>query len=172
MLSTTILGMTTLSKTSLGFRHPNLFKTLLSIVFVNFTIAFFLVTGEAQNLINFSKIPDQGIVPPLWAWAIGFFVAGLFVLGGVFTKYYRLTRYGLTMCAGIGAFWAFGFIINYLTGEIRGISAPILWTFYTLICMTVASEPAANPLSATLQHDIKATMDDHASKVKKNGMVK
>ncbi len=164
--------MTTLGKTGLGFRHPNLFKTLLSIVFVNFAIAFFLLTGEAQNLINFSKIPEKGIVPPLWVWAIVFAISGGLILSGILSKYYRLARYGLVMCAGLGAFWAFGFVINYLTGDIKGISAPILWTFYTLICMTASNEPAANPLSATLQHDIRATMDDHESKVKKNGLVK
>ena len=148
-------------KDSIIYTHPNLFKTLLSIVFVNLSIGVLLMTGEVQNLIGFTKLPKDGIIPPLPFWGFVFIIAGLLICIGIARKKnYKFTRLGLTISAAIGGFWAFGFVINYLTGAIHGISAPILWAFYTLICMTVSKEPDANPLSVVLQKDIHETLQN------------
>lgn len=154
---------------SLAKRHPNLFLYLLAIVFANFMLAYFLNTGSPQQLINFAKLPEKGIIPPLWFWGDIFGVAGVLILVGALSKYYRFARWGLIISAGIGFFWGYGFIINFLTGDIRGITAPVMWPFYVMMCIITSREPTANPLSAALQNDIRSTITQHTNQVKRNG---
>lgn len=144
---------------TLPFRHPNLFKTLLAIVFVNFLVGGALIFGDPRELLGFSKLPTAGIIPPLGFWGIVFVITGLMILiGATTTRVYRLARYGLIVSAAVGAFWGFGFIIQFYVHNGVGISPPILWIFYTMICITASSEPTANPLSQVLQNDIHTTL--------------
>lgn len=152
--------------------HPNLFRVLVGIAVVNIIMAIMLINDDPQRLINFRRLPEQGIVPPLSFWAFLFGMAGLMILVGAFLRgRYAWARRGLIISAAVGGFWAFGFIIQYMQGTILGISAPLLWSFYTYICITATNEPSLNPLSAVLQQDISTTLqnDSHTNGAKENG---
>lgn len=154
-MSAIIRGMAT----TLPFRHPNLFKTLMAIVFVNFLIGVALIFGTPQDLLGFSKLPAAGIITPLGFWGIIFIVTGLMILiGSLKTSFYKVTRMGLIASAAVGGFWGFGFVIQFYVHNGVGISPPILWIFYSMICITASSEPTANPLSQVLQNDIHTTL--------------
>lgn len=138
--------------------HPNLLRITGAIAFVNFVMGILLAIDDPQRLINFRRLPESGIVPPLPFWGAVFFVAGLLLTYGLIRNKPNWTRQGLVVSAAVGGFWAFGFIIQYYSGDILGISAPLLWTFYTYIAITATKEPFVNPLSAALQQDIHTTL--------------
>lgn len=138
--------------------HPNLLRINGAIAFVNFVMAILLFVDDPQRLINFRRLPESGIVPPLPFWGVLFGFAGLLIVIGIVRNWTSWTRQGLVISSAIGGFWAFGFIIQYWSGTILGISAPLLWLFYTYIAITATKEPFVNPLSAALQQDIHTTL--------------
>lgn len=156
-------------KITLRVKHPNLFKMLMLIVGVNLIISIALITFPPLTLIAFRQLPERGIIPPLWFWGIIFGVAGLTILYGVLSNKFRWTRRGLIASSAVGSFWSFGFIMQFIAGTIPGISAPLLWTFYTGICIITAGEPAVNPLSALLSKDIHDTLVTEADKQRGQG---
>lgn len=141
--------------------HPNLFRVIMGIAGVNIVMAALLLSDSPERLINFRRLPEQGIVPPLSFWAIMFGIAGIAIIYGALKKgAYKWARRGLIVSAAVGGFWAFGFTLQYFAGTILGISGPLLWSFYTYIAIAATNEPALNPLSAALQQDIHKTLHD------------
>lgn len=131
--------------------HPTLFKLVCTLAAVNLIISIFLILGSPQALINFSRFPETGIVPPLYVYSIGWIIAAWMLMHGLKgNSSYRWTRRGLTLSAMIGGFWAFGFWTSFITGRILGISAPLLWSFYSAVCVVITGEPAINPLSVLI----------------------
>lgn len=142
----------------LARKHPNLFKTILLVGTSNLLIALFEILDPKRASISFNRITSIALVHRPAFWATLFTVAAAFCLGGIFTHKYQLARVGLMISAAIGAFLSIGFWVSYFSTSVIGISAPIIWTFYALICIINSSEPTANPLSAALQQDIHQTL--------------
>lgn len=142
-------------QTAISKTHPTLFKLIVLIALVNFGISAFLIAGDPQVLINFKEFPENGIVPPLWVYAIAWTVAGAMLLYGLKGNgMYKWTRRGLTLSSMIGGFWAFGFWTSFYVGNILGISGPFCWTIYSALCVIMTGEPVINPLSAVVSNGI------------------
>lgn len=140
------------TKSPIRKTHPTLYRLIFLLAIVNIVISVFLAFGEPASLINFKKIPDEGIFPPLWFYSIPWTIASVWLLHGLSGNgNYKWTRRGLTLSAMVGGFWAFGFVASFLTGRILGISAPLLWSMYAALCVIVTNEPVINPLAAAIQ---------------------
>lgn len=142
----------------LRHRHPNLFKTILVVGLSNLVIAGFTLFNSPKASISFTRITSISLVHQSYFWYILFFFAAVLCLFGALTTKYILARIGLIFSAAIGGFLALGFWLSYFSAGVIGISAPVIWTFYTLICIINSSEPTVNPLSAVLQQNIHTTI--------------
>lgn len=136
---------------SVRVRHPKLFRNLMAICFVNIVISAAILFGSYQLVISFRNVPATPIFPPLWFytlfWLIG---AAMILFGSLKPKEYKWARRGLVLSSMVGAFWAFGFWASLVNGTTVGISAPLFWTFYTIIVYTSITEPPINPITASL----------------------
>jgi hypothetical protein len=146
---------------SLHKKHPNLFRMILLVAVSNLTIASFVALDSPKASISFTRILSIGLVHHPIFWVTLFTVSGILLLLGSFgCNKYMFARIGLVMSAGIGSFLALGFWLSYFSGNVVGVSAPVIWTFYTFVCIINSSEPTVNPLSATLQQNIHTTLQD------------
>lgn len=139
-------------------RHPNLFKTILLVGVSNLIIATFTLLDSPRAAISFTRITSIAFVHHPKFWFVLFFIAALMCLHGALTPKYQMARVGLVLSAAIGGFLAIGFWISYFSTGTIGVSAPVIWSFYTLVCIINSSEPTVNPLSVVLQQDIHKTL--------------
>lgn len=139
-------------------KHPNLFKTILLIGISNMIIAGFTLFDSPRASLSFMRITSIGIVHQAYFWYVLFFIASILCLHGALTTKYLMARIGLVFSAAIGGFLALGFWLSYFSARVVGISAPVIWSFYTIICIINSSEPTINPLSVALQQDIHKTL--------------
>jgi hypothetical protein len=140
-------------------KHPTLFKTILLIAISNLLISAFTLFDSPKASLSFTRITTIGALHSPAFWYISFAFTGVFCLHGALTSKYFMARVGLALSSALGGFLAIGFWLSYFTSpKAVGISAPVVWSFYTLICIINSAEPAANPLSATLQQNIHKTI--------------
>lgn len=154
----------------LSRKHPTLFKSVLLVACSNLIIAGFTLFDSPRASLSFTRITSIALVHEPLFWFTAFFIAGVICLHGALTTKYSMARAGLIMSAAIGAFLALGFWLSYFSANIVGISAPVIWSFYTLICIINSSEPMVNPLSAALQQDIHKTLDEHHNGLKNGNL--
>lgn len=162
-----------MSLLSLSRKHPNLFKMILLVAVCNLIIAGFTLFDSPRASLSFTRITSITVFHEPAFWYISFGLAGILCLIGALTTKYTLARVGLIISAAIGGFLALGFWLSYFTAaKSVGISAPVIWTFYTLICIINSSEPSVNPLSAVLQQDIHKTLSTkkHAKELDNGGI--
>ncbi len=143
---------------SLRKKHPNLFRTILLTGVCNLTIAGFTLFDSPKASLSFIRITSISLVHHATFWYVAFFIAGLLCMHGALTTKYIMARLGLILSAAIGGFLAIGFWLAYFSTGTVGISAPVIWTFFTIICIINSSEPTINPLSVALQQDIHKTL--------------
>lgn len=147
------------AKPSLSKKHPNLFKSVLLVGICNLIIAGFTLFDSPRASLSFTRITSIAVVHQPSFWYIAFGIAGVLCLIGSLTTKYQLARVGLVLSAAIGAFLALGFWLSYFSAvKSVGISAPVIWTFFTLVCIINSNEPTVNPLSVVLQQDIHKTL--------------
>jgi hypothetical protein len=160
-----------MSKPPLLKRHPNLFKTIMAIGVSNLVIAIFTMVDSDRASISFKRITSIELIHQPWFWIAAFVLAAGFCIYGALSTKYQMAKIGLVLSAAMGAFLALGFWVSYFTTGTIGISAPVVWTFYALICIINSSEPNVNPLSVALQQDIHKTIatENHIEGLKTNG---
>lgn len=147
------------AKPPLSKKHPNLFKSILLVAICNLVIAGFTFFDSPRASLSFTRISSIALVHQPAFWYTTFAVAGVLCLLGSITPKYQFARVGLVFSAAIGAFLALGFWLSYFTAvKSVGVSAPVIWTFYTLVCIINSNEPTVNPLSVVLQQDIHQTL--------------
>lgn len=139
-------------------KHPTLFRTVFLIGLTNLVIALFTLFDSPRASISFTRITSIPFFHQPAFWIVIFGLAGIMCMHGAFTSKYAMARVGLVLSAAIGSFLAIGFWLSYFSANIVGISAPVIWMFYTIICIINSSEPDMNPLSAVLQQDIHRTL--------------
>jgi len=149
-------------------KHPNLFRTILLVAVSNLMIAAFMILDSPRASISFTRITNIALVHMPIFWITFFGISGIMCMHGALTTKYVVARIGLVLSAGIGAFLALGYWLSYFSTHAVGISAPVIWTFYALICIINSSEPSINPLSVALQQEIHKTLatDEHKEDLK------
>lgn len=135
--------------------HSTLFWLLVVMAAMLLVLAGFLIFEDGDKVIAYTRSrPDRQLIP-LPAWGTLFAINALLFLRGAFSRNggYKWARYGLIYGAILGGYWAAGFWLVFLQGTILGVSAPVLWTMYCLICVVLCKEPAINPVTlALMQH--------------------
>lgn len=156
------------SQVRLRIKHPNLFKMILLVGISNLVIAMFTAFDSPRASTSFTRIASIDLVHRPSFWVVIFLVSGLMCLAGACSTKYQYARFGLILSAAVGSFLALGFWLSYFSIGTVGISAPVIWTFYSIVCIIYSSEPSVNPLSALLQQDIHSTISNH--RANKNGL--
>lgn len=109
--------------------YPLLFANIMAIAGVLLALGFLLIfTPPLPSASARSSILQ--LILPLRTWGIIFLLNAVWIiLGLIFDAGYKILRLGLVVAVGIITSWTLSLLYAALNGNIRNLSAVILWAY-------------------------------------------